>query len=83
VEREFAGETELLSPVPLCPPQIPHDVTWPGRVPGFWRELYAGTNQALVTRHLQAELQGACRLLAARIGSWATSVRLSIRVQKS
>jgi hypothetical protein len=32
VETELAGETEVLGeksiPVLLCPPQIPHDLTW-------------------------------------------------------
>jgi hypothetical protein len=32
VERELAGETEVLGenlhPMPLCSPQIPHDFTW-------------------------------------------------------
>jgi hypothetical protein len=32
VEWELVGETEVLeekpAPVPLCPPQIPHDMTW-------------------------------------------------------
>jgi hypothetical protein len=31
MECELARETEILgenSPVPLCPPQIPHDMTW-------------------------------------------------------
>jgi hypothetical protein len=32
VECELAGETEVLGenlpPVPLCPPQISHDLTW-------------------------------------------------------
>jgi hypothetical protein len=32
VECELAGETEVLEkkpvPVPLCLPQIPHDLTW-------------------------------------------------------
>jgi hypothetical protein len=32
VKREMPGETEVLAenlpPVPLCPPQIPHDLTW-------------------------------------------------------
>jgi hypothetical protein len=31
VECELAGETEVLeepAPVPLCPSQIPHDLTW-------------------------------------------------------
>jgi hypothetical protein len=31
VEQELAGKTEVLgkkyTPVPLCPPQIPHDLT--------------------------------------------------------
>jgi hypothetical protein len=32
VERELAGENRSTrrnpAPVPLCPPQIPHDLTW-------------------------------------------------------
>jgi hypothetical protein len=32
VERELSGETEVLRakpvPVPLCPQQTPHDLTW-------------------------------------------------------
>jgi hypothetical protein len=32
VKRKLAGETEVLeekpSPMPLCPPQIPHDLIW-------------------------------------------------------
>jgi hypothetical protein len=32
VEGEMSGDTEVLGenlpPMPLCPPQIPHDLTW-------------------------------------------------------